>query len=371
MKLKALIPVIALLTLSCARIQPVEPEDSSSRIVFNRPFMGSRTRAIITGSSYPTTLNFRVWGYYSLTPDINPANPVITGVFSGIEYIAGRECVREDTYWVPTYTASDGNPGYYYWKSGGGYMTFHAMSPASVIPGHSWETGFSLDSYTVEASGDFTDLLYSHYTTPRQKSEYSEGDGVDIVFHHMLAAVKFIVRESSDFKDGGGNPSIKVKKLELMDAYRTGSFEENRADGLLSAAYSAAPEWTPDVESQHNYTLYQDAVGTALTWNSSLDKGNDIILADPVLVLPQPLDHSADGKGKVAVRITYRVSGESEDRTVSGTLSGLLDSGSNSILTWDMGKRYTYAVLVGKHKISFSPGVEDWDNGGEIWEFPE
>ena len=300
-----LISILSLLSLSCVQKDSLlSRADSPERILFNPPLVGGNTKTIVKGTKYPTTESFTVWGFFSLHANDAP----IPGP-NGINYIDGAECVHEGTepndYWVPSYPDADGsgNPGYYYWKDGVGYMTFHALSPRSVVHTHDWQTGFSIGNYTVGTE----DVMYSHYLQA-QRSDYNSSDpyddsagdtgpykGVDISFHHALSVVKFGVKEAGDY-------AITVKKVELLSVYQTADFAENRASGALNT-YSATPEWTPHTDSEHTYTLYEDNVGTPLTWVN--DQGVVAPLEDELLVIPQNLDHSADGNGKVAVRLSF------------------------------------------------------------------
>ena len=114
-----------------------------------------------------------------------------------------------------------------------------------------------------------------------------------------------------------------------------------------------------DKSSEHKYTLYNGNPVT-LTWSAGAAVDAPLGITAR-LFLPQSLDHGSDGNGKVAVRVTYTVGASDTELTVSGTLSG-----AGSINAWERGHSYTYVVLVGKHKVTFSPEVENWTDG-EGW----
>ena len=270
MKKALFISALVILALSCAqKEQPLPTKDSPEKIVFNPPLVGGNTKAIITGTTYPDTLNFTVWGFFSVNADdVGIPGP------NGINYIDDAECIHEGTppndYWVPFYPDADGsgNPGYYYWKDGVGYMTFHALSPRGITHTHDWQTGFSIPDYTVGTD----DVMYSHYhqaqrgnyssTFPYDDTAGNTGsyNGVDISFHHALAVVKFGIKKAGDY-------DLTVKKVELLSVYQTADFAENRAPGALNT-YSATPTWTPHTNTEHTYTLYESNEGTALTWDN-------------------------------------------------------------------------------------------------------
>lgn len=346
MKTLMIISAALVLALSCVKTEPAL-QDSQTRIVFSEPVMGVSAKSPIDGD-YPTSGVFRVWGFFSLNKDVIP----VDGQY-GIGYIDGALCRKEGDVWVPYYSYTDENEqtrtGYYYWKAGAGYMTFHALSPSTVTGvTHNWQTGFSIKDYTIaDTPPEDEDLLFSSYTSPSA----CNAAGVDITFHHALSKVHFIVREAADYS---GDQLIKVKKLELLDVYRKADFAENRPTGSLESAYTgAAAAWTMDTSSEHDYVLYNGDPVT-LTWNAGAAVDAPLGISAR-LFLPQSLDHGADGNGKVAVRVTYTLGTSDTELTVSGTLSG-----AGSITQWVRGHSYTYVVLVGKHKITFSPEVEDW-----------
>lgn len=364
-----LIPAI----LSCTRREPDEGRDAV-RIVFNSPVVGNPVKGtgILDGTTYTDAQgDFIVWGYVANAPGINPAS----AGSNGIEYIAGATCKHESSYWIPYYEYKDADnvtqTGYYYWRSTAGYMTFQALSPASAFSTdpavraslHDWSTGMQLSAYSVETSpGAQSDVLFSDYTMPSQRGDYTGTPyGVDLKFNHALAAVKFRFREYQDYADGGASP-IVITKVEVLNAYRTGNFAENRTPAALNS-YTAAPAWTGQ-NTETDFTVFNKpaAEGITLTWGTS-----EAVITEPVgaplLIIPQDLDHTADGLGKVSVRVTFTQDGGSSTTTVSASLPGLRGTHSGSPIVvndWAIGKRYTYVVTIGLNKIIFDPTVEDW-----------
>jgi len=364
MKHRQFIYALALLLLPAACTRNEAGEQPRQLIRFNDPVVGTRVKAgAIDGTTYsPSEGPFRVWGYFSDEADVNPAS----AGKHGVEYISGALCSYSDPYWIPSYTYKDANgtdqTGYYYWRAEAGYLTFHALSPASVASTveHSWDGGFSLPGYSVEESvAEQRDLLYSDYKCAT-RGDYNPYTSVDIKFNHALSAVRFRFREYQNYTE-----TIKITKVEVLGAYKTGDFQENRASGALNS-YSSAPAWSGQT-AETDFTLYNANVASsaALSWDG--DPGEAVItdpLGGTLLIVPQVLDHSGEGLGKVSVRVTFTIDDGAHYITVSAALPGLKGRDPSDTVaevnSWEPGKRYTYVVTIGLNKIVFDPTVEDW-----------
>lgn len=348
---KNLIYVALLLALvSCAKTEWGKAL-SNHPICFRQPVIETPVKGMITGTSYPEALSFDAWGYYSSKADVDPAS---AGV-NGIEYFADAPCTRQDTRWVPTYTYTVGNtstPGYYYWYKDMGYMTFQALSPHHETNNeawlsHSWSTGFQFTGYSVaDTPGSQEDLMYTHFTVPTQRSS-APNDGVDLVFHHALSAIKFRFMIASVGLDN----RVVITAVRIAHAYKTGDFAENKTPGALNAAYAATPRWS-NQQTEHTYTVFSGS--QTLTAVETGDLGN------PLLAIPQDLNH---GDQQVSVEIDYTL--DSTDKTVTATLYGL-KSGETPVNSWEIGKCYTYTVTMGLEKITFTPNLDNWSSG-ENW----
>ena len=344
--------LLALLTalFSCVKTEP-DRRLSDQPICFNQPVIQTPVKGVITGTSYPTSLSFDAWGYYSSKNSVDPSS---AGV-NGIEYFSDAPCTWQGTYWIPTYTYLVGaipTTGYYYWHSDMGYMTFQALSPHhdsgdELWLSHDWNTGFQFTGYSVDDTpGSQEDLMYTHFTTPTQRSSYGVNDGVDLIFYHALSAVQFRFKEAADYT---GSDAITITSVQVTHAYKTGDFAENKTPGTLNAAYSASPAWTGH-STEQSYTLYSGS--KTLEWSA----GAAVVasLGTTLLAIPQHLNH---GDSQVSVVIGYNLG--SDAKTVTATLFGQ-KSGGVAVNSWEMGKCYTYTVTMGREKITFTPSTDNW-----------
>ena len=84
-------------------------------------------------------------------------------------------------------------------------------------------------------------------------------------------------------------------------------------------------------------------------------KGNSYAGGNSLLVIPQPLDHSAATGNKVQAELTFAI--KYGDVEVEKKVVKDLD-----VLTaeWQPGKKYTYTITIGLEKVFFDPSVTDW-----------
>ena len=89
-----------------------------------------------------------------------------------------------------------------------------------------------------------------------------------------------------------------------------------------------------------------------------------------MMLIPQPLSHAPADNVKIEV-IYSRSSGgtETTHTSVVDLATGFngdyfLDSSLNPITEWETGKRYTYKLNLGLHKVFIDPDVQAWTAGG-------
>lgn len=371
---------------ACTRTEKPDETSYGMPVCFNTPVIGALSKAPVDGVEYPTDRPFKVWGYFSDALTVDPSAPGTHGQ----EYIPGAQCSYRQIdgagpyYWLPFYTYDEGTEtGYYYWKAGIGYMTFQALSPYDT-PGvsQSWESGISVADFEVNSAvASQTDLLFTDYVSA-QRSQYSSAfpyeetetdygpdyQGVDICFKHALASVRFRFKELQKYETGDAD-AITIVKIELLNAFQQGCFDQNRLGGTLSP-FTSAPAWTGQ-NTEHNFVLYEKASaseGYKLRWD---DGAGEAILSEQLgatfLSIPQELDHSSQGLRQVSIRVTYTRDGNmAHTNTVAASLAGQMfhpvSDPAVVIDAWEMGIRYTYNVTVGLNKILFDPDMTNWTN---------
>ena len=152
---------------------------------------------------------------------------------------------------------------------------------------------------------------------------------------------------------------VKIKNIRIENAFNKGTFNQNHFNG-----YGGTPTWTPETGSKATYdvvgsstTVYGDA--TTIATGDPVQKGENLIL------LPQVFTTSG---AKITVDYFIQnggTSGPVVEQTYTLELSGAdhKDSTSAQITSWEMGKRYTYSIVIGVNEIYIAPSIStDWEN---------
>ena len=428
MKKIYILAAIALVAgVSCTKQVPADNNSPDVPISFSPISQRTATKANVfgeIGATYNTGENFQAYAFFTAQPSstTNPQGTVAAADGSEFFPATGVECVYNGStgqnYWEPS-------PNSYYWPRAG-YLHFHAISPSSfnVTPSHSWANGFSISGYVAPAYSDANtaedltadnqiDLLYSDFVFDRQRSGYNPQsgvpydengsgtyvdnasyNGVDITFRHALSTVLFKVKTDANYLTGTQQHKFTVRKIEILNAYNTGNFAENRKNdctngyatvadmsdkvGLISdnADGSATPYWTSFSNEVTSIAPYDATAGTGIAASTTLSDA----IGTPIIALPQPLAH---GTNNVRVQVTYdyEFSNDGGTNWYSYTVAGgnelvsVLDisgfkgtydaSGTSPVAdyavnNWLINHKYTYVLNFKLDKIIFDPKVEAW-----------
>ena len=319
-----------------------EPQAGDRLVAFPTPLVSAVTKASET--AYPKDRSFGVFGLYC--PD---------GDFAGwdktqgsVLYIDGAEfkfsgSVDDSTEGSGAWISSPA----YFWPNNG-KMTFAAWSPYSVKADYGENFGYGANGLSV--SGFSTggkgkcDLMYSarvHGKTSSAGGSNPTYDGIDIVFHHALSALRFGASASSE------GVTVAIARVTLWGFARQGDFSENVAEDYPTV-YASYPSW--------------DGLADYYT------KSDSLVVSGPDLetfVIPQK---GADG-AKMKVYYTVKVGSGNPVPAVSKDipLFGHTVSGSDDTIDgWRMATRYNYnLVLTDQHQIRFSVNVTNWSDCGE------
>ncbi len=355
----------------CTRNEPAVDNTPLRKIGFDRPVTTVPSKAVTNaeiGTEYNTSEHFSVYAAHTTaawatsTADASSVAPST--------YMVNVDCGYDGT--LKAWDPASGSAGVaYYWPKNG-YLTFQAYSPtaASSYVGHSWATGLTFTDFVVAAAGSQYDLLYSDRVYNKQSSDYTvtegsakddeddSGDykynGVNILFKHALSSIVFKVRQA----DAYTGTTIKVKQIEILNAYNKGTFAQNLGDNATNV-YSSDPAWTVDTAAGNEVATYTAFTGTYTTTTTLTAPGTT---TNAMLLLPQPLSHSVTSK-TVQVKVTYSITSTggaeiAQESTVS--IASVKDSADNSITAWEIGKRYTYNIVISLDKIYFDPAVVDY-----------
>ena len=351
--------------VGCAKVE-LKDNYTPKPIVFNSPVVGTSTKAAIADNDYPTTIPFSVWALFSPTmlAGTLPEELLATQV----EYLSHVPFSYNDNGTHPAYV----NAGAF-WPKRDGYLTFKALSPATVYspynPTLGWtfsSRGFTIPNYVVNQD----DLMYSNYSFDNvadddietNKSEEStihdDYEGYDIAFNHALASIRFAVKLAAT---DNTNTKYQITSVKLYNHRTQGTFTERNADASKWSGQAAA------VVEGSAVTIYDSSV-KALTDvpidGSSLDLFNGA--AGQYLVLPQDLNYTDTSPNDtfVMVEIAYTEKIGSLDAVsitpVKIKLHGLLDSGSSAVNTWLPNRRYTYTIVIDRQQIRLDPAVANW-----------
>lgn len=433
--------VIALVAgAGCVKQVPDATLDKDVAISFSPVSQRVGTKANVYGEQNATYTagapgayeSFAAWAYYTgeasatTNPQTNSTASAGSAFFGTGS--AGDVCnhVGGDTgkdYWAPATT--------YYWPRAG-YLHFHAMSPAVFGTGtlaHSWASGISITGYVAPQYTDDTaveptadnqiDLMYSDFIFDQQRSSYTQTgntvgtyddeadatyqhDGVNVLFRHALSLVQFKVKTAADYGSGTHQHEFYVRKIEVLNAYNTGNFNENRnsncsngynvvADmtgkiGFTSdnANDSATPFWS-NFSNEVTLTPYDVTAGDAMTGTKATTTSAISTVGTTLITLPQalglhPQTPPADPKN-VQVRVTfdYQFSVDNGEhwtqalnQVITVDLSGAHgtynggSAGAYEVNNWLINHKYVYTLQFKLDPIIFDPAVEAFVTVGDI-----
>ena len=316
----------------------VAVNSGSNRIVFDNPVVSSVTRALIDGTEYPTDVPFSVYAQYK---NANTGENLLYMENVTTQYVTSTPGTNQES-WVPV--------GNYYWPKQG-TLSFAAYSPtaaSTVFNTVSWadDSGFTFDNFNAATNqANSYDLMYSDYVADQEQgdeADYTKYYGIQLTFRHALSALVFRAKAADEY-DGA---EIKVKTIEVLEAYNQGDLTTNNADNTAG--------WS---DFQNPTTMaVANIAGAALDHTDFAQQG------DVLLMVPQAFDHN----GGVQVKITYTIDTESNatmTQTHTVDLSMLTENGTvTAHADWKMGKRYIYDITIGLDRIYFAPTVTDWED---------
>lgn len=427
MKKIYILAAIALVAgVSCTKQVPADNNSPDVAISFSPISQRAGTKANVYGEQNATYTagapgayeSFAAWAYYTAAASgtTNPqtnADATKGASFFGTDG-AGVECKHHDGASAGTDYWSPDTP--YFWPKTG-YLHFHAMSPADFGTGtlaHAWGSGISITGYVapvytdapaVDPTADASqiDLMYSDFEFDKQRADYSAAsnvgmyddeddsglythDGVNLLFRHALSLVQFKVKTHADYYSA---PTHKhrffVRKIEVLNAYNTGNFTENRANdcsngyntvadmtgkiGLApdNSGASGTPYWT-SFSNEVTLTPYDVTAGAAKTGTEAISTLSGQV-GTTLIALPQALLHAPN---HVQVRVTFdyqfSVDGGTNwvddlNKTITVDLSGANGTynggtpGDYTVNNWLINHKYVYTLVFKLDEIIFDPAV--------------
>lgn len=322
---------------------------SGSKISFEAPAVTGITRAALVpgeiGTGYDQGEHFSVYALYF-------ANGTYTNFNAGTLYMNKVETAYEETdnYW----DSENAGGQAYYWPNKGS-LTFAAYSPTGAANDCTvaWgAAGFTFTNFTVQSEpAKHYDLLFSERAYNKTQSAASSTTykgGVDITFKHALSSVVFKAKLGDTYE----GHTIKLKNITLKNTFTTGTFNQGLVDENNAVTTTAAAWSGQNTENTAGYVAFNGAEVIAST-TAAEPTG-----ATRLIVLPQELAH--DGANNVTIDVTYSINNGTSEIDQTATID--VTDPEYDLTEFEIGKRYTFTLIFGLDKITFSPEVDPWED---------
>ena len=355
-KLFFIAAIVSAALVSCTKNELAPSVTEQQEISFAAPVMSPTTKVAEIANDYPDDSEFAVWAYYY---DAN-----YTNFAAGKRYMNNLTVSYDED--VNGWKNKD-TP--YYWPKNG-TLTFIAYSPATANAAVD-ANGIKFTGYTVGAASDQVDLLFSERAYNKTEVAAAGANstsyaGVEINFKHALSSILFKVKAADTYT----GTTLKVTKIEVLNAYSTGNFTQGLTDE--NNAETTAPVWS-GYETETDYVAYENATGLVLANAAVYAHNGDAEKTEnttDLILLPQDLTHSdtdpATPNTEVSIRVTYTIENAGTEAPIEQVATVSLATGfkvgETVIDAWEIGKRYTYTISVGLGEIYFDPLVEAWEN---------
>lgn len=323
---------------------------SGSKISFEAPAVTGITRAALVPGEmvnpYDQGEHFSVYALYF-------ADGSYTNFDAGTLYMDDVETAYNagGQYWD-----SESVPGgqAYYWPKKGS-LTFAAYSPSGAADDCSIDwgaTGFTFTGFTVQSEpAKHYDLLFSERAYNKTQSETSSTTykgGVDITFKHALSSVVFKTKLGDTYE----GHTITLKNITLKNTFTKGNFNQGLVDENNAVTTTAAAWSGQNTENTAGYVAFNGTEVITSTTDAVEPTG-----ATRLIVLPQDLAHA--GANNVTIDVTYSINSGGLEYDDTKTIDITQGYG---LTEFEIGKRYTFTLIFGLDKITFSPKVDEWED---------
>lgn len=374
-----IVSAFTLLLAGCVKNEPLTSggQEPKAEIAFESPIVAPKAKSVQEiASGFPTTIDMKVWGFYSETQ--YPAVDAINHTVGSHNYMLGALYQNEGAVWGCS------EKGYYWPHSG--YLHFVAFAPAAPAGGLTasdvTDEGLQLTGYTVPSAAD-EDLLVSQVAYSQTKPADPE-DGAPLVFDHALSSIVFKVNsgiygDMTTVDPDRVDTDLRITKIELWGLKNKGDFDQamttwtnNEQMTPPNAAQNPEKGWSGQSGSV-TYTGYDCSVagneGLVLTGtpqfihDKTLAVGQTEYALTNLILLPQVLSSNENAVLRVTYDMTHSNYADINDETelwVPDQVAEikLKDCG---ISEWLRGYRYTYNITLSLGKILCDADVVGWD----------
>ena len=344
MKKNLLFAALAVVAIASCTKNEISQSTRTNEIKFTTPVLARHTKStVITGTTYPTTASFNVYAWYNSgnSFDASTASAYMTDVKVSYDPSINKDDDAGSGAWIPTKK--------YYWPKQG-VLSFDAYSPYDLSGDVSATAaaGITVSSHVVSTTlASQQDFLYATRAKDKKSSKGETNatyDGVDIAFNHALAVVKFTAKTKADYS---GTTTIKIKDIKIQSINNKGTFEQKES--------TTSPGWSAQTGSAEYVALTcaDYAASKEITLSSTNIDG-----CSTVIVLPQDFKASTQ-----KLHIEYYMMTDATDAEPllqKADLNFYNTSALDDNNKWEMGKRYTYNIVIGLDEIYFAPSVAPW-----------
>ena len=345
MKKSLLFAALAVVAMASCTKNEISQSTRTKEITFTTPVLARHTKSQeIPGTLYPTGTSFNVYAWYNTEAPFNAVNA--SAYMTDVKVSYNSE-IDDATNGSGAWVSADK----YYWPKQG-VLTFDAYSP-NGLSGRVDATaaaGITVTDHVVSTTlASQQDFLYA--TRAKNKTSSTDGtnatyDGVDIAFNHALAVVKFTAKTNADYSK---TTEIKIKEINIQSIKNQGTFNQNENASPAAAAWS-------DQDGTATYVALTSAdYAHSIEITSS---STDITGCSTVIVLPQDLK-----PGTQKLHIEYYMKTDATDAKPLPQTADLYFHHETPLADgnkWEMGKRYTYNIVIGLNEIYFAPSVTKW-----------
>lgn len=372
--------VVAMVSCTKKKLEPVDLVPSDSPITF-KSLVALPTKAtstnVVTTATLPEGKDFKVFA--KIYTNAWVAGTTLWGGATTTDYFASAGA---DASYESTNAGWTTNPKYYWPKNADKYLAFQAYAPATISNGTaaSTATGITITDFEIATSRDGqADILYANRKVNCKSNVGTAGTkyyGVELTFNHALSQVAFTAKLSAT-TTLQSNEWIKITSIKLVNVNTKGNFNQNWVDNTNVAG---TPTWGSLGYKQESSVDVKEYDSVVIDYNKTLTSTDAAYLNElskltdtasgtdfyPYLVIPQAFATTTGQESKLVIEYVTKLGATGaeiyETNTADVILSGLTYTGSPAVDQdkFQIGKKYTFNIIIGLDPIYFNPSVEAW-----------
>jgi hypothetical protein len=328
-----ILAAVGLTGLSACSNLEVQADPGTQKKIGLAAFTNLTTKSVgaIDGTTLPTDFGMRVSAYHNAASGQGSSQTY----FTGIKFANSSSNIwSEHKYWPLNGTLA---------ILAYANRTMDAESDGDLVSNAAW-TNTSAANSVVLTVGDnstrYDDLVYGGNTAAVWASE-----GTPITFKHAFAVVMFTFKSSTTTYDGTNNYGITVNSVTVNNAYYGGTLTITNG-GEPSATWGSTLTNQQTAVTARNYTSNAAMAAINLTGTASTAS-----FGDAYVILPQ--------QAATSFTINYTLH-NGKDASNNNLNINMVYNANFASTTWEMGKKYVYAVDFQPREIQIAATVENW-----------